>query len=41
MIHLFTFVVTTMEATPYQIIQFYCGRGRMENFIKDLIIYPP
>ena len=33
--HLFTFVVTTMEATPYQIIQFYCGRGRMENFIKE------
>ena len=20
---------------PYQIIQFYCGRGRMENFIKE------
>ena len=35
MIHLFTFVATTMEATPYQIIQFYCGRGRMENFIKE------
>ena len=20
---------------PYQVIQFYCGRGRMENFIKE------
>ena len=20
---------------PYQIIQFYCGRGKMENFIKE------
>ena len=33
--HLYTFVVTTMEATPAQIIQFYCGRGKMENFIKE------
>ena len=35
MTHLFTFVVTTMELEPYQVIQFYCGRGRMENFIKE------
>ena len=35
MIHLYTFVVTTMEAEPYQVIQFYCGRGKMENFIKE------
>lgn len=35
MVHLYTFVVTTMEMKPYQIIQFYCGRGRMENFIKE------
>ena len=26
---------TTMEMEPYQIIQFYCRRGRMENFIKE------
>ena len=33
--HLYTFVVTTMELAPYQVFQFYCGRGRMENFIKE------
>ena len=36
MVHLFTFVVTTMEELePYQVIQYYCGRGKMENFIKE------
>ena len=30
-----TFIVTNMDMEPYQIIQFYCGRGRMENFIKE------
>lgn len=35
MVHMFTFIVTTMEAEPYQVIQFYCGRGKMENFIKE------
>ena len=36
MVHLLTFVVTTMEELePYQIIQLYCGRGKMENFIKE------
>ena len=35
MIHLYTFIVTTMEMAPHQIIQFYCGRGKMENFIKE------
>jgi len=35
LIHLYTFVVTTMEMEPHQVIQFYCGRGRMENFIKE------
>ncbi len=35
MIHLYTFIVTTFEMKPYQVIQFYCGRGRMENFIKE------
>ena len=34
-IHMYTFVVTTMEMEPYQIIQFYCGRGNMENVIKE------
>ena len=36
MVHLLTFVVTTMEdLEPYQVIQFYCGRGKMENYIKE------
>ena len=35
LIFMYTFVVTTMESEPYQIIQFYCGRGKMENFIKE------
>lgn len=35
MIHLYTFIVTTLEMEPYQVIQFYCGRGKMENFIKE------
>lgn len=35
MIHMYTFVVTNMDLPPQQIIRFYCGRGRMENFIKE------
>ncbi len=35
MIHLYTFIVTTLEMEPYQVIQFYCGRGKRENFIKE------
>lgn len=35
MVHMYTFIVTTMEMEPYQVIQFYCGRGRMKNFIKE------
>ena len=35
MVFMYTFVVTDMESEPYQIIQFYCGRGKMENFIKE------
>lgn len=35
MIHRYTFIVTKLEMEPYQVIQFYCGRGRMENFIKE------
>ena len=34
-IHLYTFIVTTMESSPQQVIRFYCGRGNMENFIKE------
>lgn len=35
-IHTYTFIVTTMEElAPYQVLQFYCGRGKMENFIKE------
>jgi hypothetical protein len=33
---MFTFIVTTLEELePYQVVQFYCGRGKMENFIKE------
>jgi hypothetical protein len=35
LVYMYTFIVTTMEMEPYQVIQFYCGRGRMENFIKE------
>lgn len=35
MLHMYTFIVTNMDMKPYQIIQFYCGRGKMENFIKE------
>ncbi len=35
MIHMYTFIVTTMEMEPYQVIQFYCGRGKMENFVRE------
>lgn len=31
----YTFIVTNMDLEPYQLIQFYCNRGRMENFIKE------
>lgn len=35
-VHLHTFIVTTMEdLRPDQVIQYYCGRGKMENFIKE------
>ncbi len=35
MIHMYTFVVTTMTSVPKNVILFYCGRGKMENFIKE------
>ncbi len=33
--HRYTFVVTTLAGTPEFTIRFYCGRGNMENFIKE------
>lgn len=35
MIHMYTFIVTTMDSEPHKVIRFYCGRGKMENFIKE------
>ena len=35
MMFMYTFIVTNMESEPYKVIQFYCGRGKMENFIKE------
>ena len=35
LIHMYTFVVTTMTSVPKNVILFYCGRGKMENFIKE------
>lgn len=35
MIHMYTFIVTTMDMQPQQVIKFYCNRGKMENFIKE------
>ncbi len=33
--HKYTFVVTTLGGAPEFTIRFYCGRGNMENFIKE------
>lgn len=33
--HVYTFIVTNLELEPYQVIQYYCNRGRMENFIGE------
>ncbi len=36
LVHMQTFIVTTMDGLkPFQVLQFYCGRGKMENFIKE------
>ena len=35
LVHMYTFVVTTMTSVPENVILFYCGRGKMENFIKE------
>lgn len=31
---MYTFIAITMEMEPYQVPQFYCDRGKMENFTK-------
>jgi hypothetical protein len=33
--YLYTFIVTNMSLVPEKLIQFYCNRGHMENFIKE------
>lgn len=33
--YMYTFIVTNMELKPKELIQFYCHRGHMENFIKE------
>ena len=35
MIYMYTFVVTSMESEAQQLINAYCKRGTMENFIKE------
>lgn len=35
MTHLYTFILTNMVSIPRCVIQFYCDRGHMENFIKE------
>lgn len=35
MVHLYTFIVTILKMEFYQVIWFYCGRGKMENLIKE------
>ncbi len=36
MIHMYTFIVTNMEELEHwQVIDYYCNRGRMENFIGE------
>ena len=34
MVHLYTFIVTTVEMESYQVIRFYCGKRKMGNFTK-------
>lgn len=33
--HMYTFIVTNMTVDIKSVIKFYCGRGNMENFIKE------
>ena len=43
-VHMYTFVVTTMEMSPDEVIQFYCARGKMKTLSKkqkaDLTFLP-
>lgn len=32
---IYTFIVANMEASPEELIRFYCKRGAMENFIRE------
>lgn len=34
--YLYTFIVTNMESKQEDVIHFYCNRGTMENFVKEL-----
>ncbi len=35
LVYMSTFIVTNMDMKPMNVIQFYCNRGRTENFIKE------
>jgi hypothetical protein len=36
MIHIFTFAVTAMKhQETYQVLPYYCGRGKIENLINE------
>ena len=35
MTYMYSFIVTNMALNPKSLIQFYCNRGRMENYIKE------
>ena len=36
MIHIFTFAVTAMKhQETYQVLLYYCGRGKIENLINE------
>ena len=35
MTHMYTFIATNMELEAWQVIDYYCNRGRMENFIGE------
>ena len=35
LMHMYTFIVTNLDMKPYQTIQFYYNRSKMENFIKE------
>ena len=35
LIYCYTFIVTNMTGSPESIVGFYCGRGKMENVIKE------